>query len=349
MRPLHKHHIIRILLNILFTACILFAAAENNNGKLPLFPVLLYNLIIFVPAWINNFRLLPQLRRDKKLGHYILYAAITFITTALLLGKYLQGLQQKFHTTELHAFTPIAVTASAPEILRQYSYYFDAFPAIMIIMILMVLGYAVQELVLKINKEKQIKKQHTAAELRLLKSQISPHFLFNVLNSLYALALKKAEETPDVILKLSDILRYSLYDTQEKEVSVADELHIINTYIAIERLRIPENARISFVHDKVEETVRIAPMLLLPLVENAIKHGIDSTIGSSYIEAALQYRNKMLIFTCKNSFKEATDKEVGGIGLQNIHQRLHLLYPLRHRFEVEKKESEFKVILSINL
>ncbi|MCX8534179.1 sensor histidine kinase [Chryseobacterium luquanense] len=266
-----------------------------------------------------------------------------------ILGEYLHWLYQRFSTNELIDFTPIAAASSAPQILEKYQYYFDAFPGIIIVMGIMIIGYAIQHFLLRIKKERQIQTQQTVAELTLLKSQISPHFLFNVLNSLYSLSLKKSDETPNVILKLSDILRYSLYEAQEKEISISQEIHILNTYIDIERLRLPESASMTFLHDTINESVKIAPMLLLPLIENAFKHGTDSTIGHSYINASLIGNDNRLIFTCENNFKESARKEVGGIGIENIRKRLQLIYPLRHQFKIEKNSELFKISLEIKL
>ncbi|WP_051884390.1 sensor histidine kinase [Chryseobacterium luteum] len=339
--------LIRLLLNIVFTGVILFAAVNSNDKSLPSGFILLYNILLFVPAWINNFWLFPNLRRNRKIKHYLISVMVLFFVSVIILGQYLQWLYDQFNTRELDHFTSLAATSSAPGILENYQYYFDVYPGIIIVMVAMVIGYSVQEFLLKIKKEEYIHAQQTIAELSLLKSQISPHFLFNVLNSLYALSLKMSEETPDVILKLSDILRYSLYESQEKEISVGNEIHILNTYIDIERLRLPENASISFHHHQVKDSVKIAPMLLLPLIENAFKHGTDSTIGVSYITASLSCNDNSLIFACKNSFKESAKKDFGGIGIENIRKRLQLLYPSKHLFEIEKSKDVFNVTLEI--
>lgn len=347
MKSLRGNQIIRLLLNLAFTGFILFAAVGNNQKDLPLAYIFIYNILLFVPAWINSFWLLPKLRNHKNVISYLLSLLILIIVETIALGNYLHWLYQQFNTKDLVDFTPLAATSSAPESLTEYQYYFDTFPAIIILMLLMAIGYSVQEFLLRIKKEKQIRTQQTIAELSLLKSQISPHFLFNVLNCLYALALKKSEETPDVILKLSDILRYSLYETKETEISVTDEIHILNTYIDIERLRMPKNASISFHHEDVKNSVTLAPMLLLPLIENAFKHGTDSTIGNSHIKASLSCNDKNLTFNCENSFKKSSGKDVGGIGIENIRKRLELIYPSKHRFEIEENKDLFKVTLEI--
>lgn len=348
-QPLKSYPLLRILLNTLFIGFIFSSAVSNNVKNIPISYILLYNFLLLFPAWIHNFWLVPRLQYNKNVLWYFVATISLISATTFVLGEYLHYLYQKFSTEKLIDFTPIAATSSAPQGLEKYQYYFDAIPGIIIVMGIMIIGYAIQSLLLKIKKERQIQTQQNIAELSLLKSQISPHFLFNVLNSLYSLSLKKSEETPNVILKLSDILRYSLYEAQEKEILVTEEIHILNTYIDIERLRLSESASLIFNHDSIKESVKIAPMLLLPLIENAFKHGTDSTIGHSHINASLNCNDNNLIFTCENSYKESVKKEVGGIGLENIRKRLQLIYPSRHQFQIEQSNTVFKVSLEIKL
>jgi hypothetical protein len=267
----------RLISNLVFTGLILAASVINNHKDFPLFYIFSYNILLFIPAWINNFLLLPRFYRDKNVKKYLVAVMVLFLLSVIILGWYLQYLYGHFSNSGLVDFTPLAISASNPEIPERHQSYFDVFPGIVVMMFMMAAGRSVQRFLVKIKKEEQAKAQQTIAQLHLLKSQISPHYLFNVLNSLYALALKKSEETPDVILKMSDILRYSLYETQGKEIAVSHEIHILKMFMDIEKLRMPENARISFYHS-VKEPGKIAPMLLLPLIENAFKHGIDSNI-----------------------------------------------------------------------
>lgn len=346
---MNKYNFLRIFINIVFIVFIFSAPVINNDKNIPIHFIFFYNILLFLPAWLNNFWLLPQLQQNKRIQSYCVSLISVILCTTFILGQYLQWLYQSINTTELINFTSLAATSSAHDGLEKYQYYFDVFPGLIIVLGIMMIGYAIQQFVLKIRKDKQIQTQQAIAELSILKSQISPHFLFNVLNSLYSLSLKKSDETPNTILKLSDILRYSLYETQVKEVSLADEIHILNTYIDIERLRMPDNANIAFHYDHVKENVRITPMLLLPLIENMFKHGTDSTVGQSYINAKLSCNDISLIFTCENNFKESERKEVGGIGIENIRKRLQLIYPSRHQFQIEKSNGIFKVILEIKL
>lgn len=347
MKSQRGYNFSRILLNIAFVGFILFASMNNNLKNLPVGFILLYNMMLILPALINNFWLLPDFRLHKSILRYIIAAITLFLISVTILGQYVKSLFNHFKATELTGFTPLAITSSAPPVLGNYQHYFEVFPGIILMMFAMAIGYVLQEYLLKIKKEESIKEQHLIAELVLLKSQISPHFLFNVLNSLYALTLKMSKETPDVILKLSDILRYSLYETQEKEISIIKEIHILNTYIDIERLRLPANASISFHYGQVKDSVIIAPMLMLPLIENAFKHGTNSTIGASHIDAALYCDENTLIFKCINTFKEQSVKDFGGIGIENIRKRLQLLYPSKHSLKINKDVKTFSVTLEI--
>lgn len=350
MKAISSYHLVRLFLNVLYLGLIFWAAITNNRGsEVSIGHVLLYNTLLFVPGWINNFGLLPRLRRNKKAGIYFGSIVVVFLISLLILGQYLHWLQIRYATQELTEFTPLGITSSAPSALTNYQYYFDALPAMIIILITLLVGYVIQEFLVKLKTEKHIQNEQAIAELNLLKSQISPHFLFNVLNSLYALSLSKSDKTPDVILQLSDILRYSLYEAQEREVPVPDEVAIIDTYIAIEKIRIPATTDISFDHSGIDDA-KVAPMLLLPLIENAFKHGVDSTVDHSYIHASLHKTGNTLVFTCENTFKASGSRsKVGGIGIQNIRKRLELLYPSRHQLEIEQQEGIYKVTLSIKL
>lgn len=339
---------VRPVLNLIFTGLILWAALANNSGKeIAVVHILAYNLLIFIPGWINIFYLLPKLLRNKKPVPYFFYLLVSFLALCVVLGQYLQWLFTKYHTNELGTFTPLAISSSAPNFLNNVQYYFDAFPAVAIVITALMIGYVVREFLLKLKTEKEIKSRQTVAELSLLKSQISPHFLFNMLNSLYALSLRKSDDTPGVILQLSDILRYSLYETREREVDVLDEIAIIETYLTIQKIRISETAHIFFTHKGISAADRIAPMLLLPLIENAFKHGVDSTAGDSYIDAAVFKHEDRLVFTCENNYKESKESIVGGIGIENIQKRLQLIYPSRYKLDIKRTEGVFKITLSI--
>ena len=194
-----------------------------------------------------------------------------------------------------------------------------------------------------LNTELQFKKQ----QLDYLKMQIHPHFLFNTLNTLYGFALQKSNQTPGMILKLSNLLDYLLYQTDKPVVLLVDELQHIEDYIALEKMRFNNTLQVNLNVDIANESVTIPPMLLLPFVENSFKHGaiVD---GKLKIDIELKAATERINFRTKNSKKSVRDAQ-NGIGLDNIKKRLLLLYPNRHDLNIEVESDMFTIELTLNL
>tara|TARA_R110002049_G_scaffold37947_1_gene118612 strand:- start:898 stop:1674 length:777 start_codon:yes stop_codon:yes gene_type:complete len=184
-------------------------------------------------------------------------------------------------------------------------------------------------------------------ELHYLKMQIHPHFLFNTLNTMYGFALKKADETPEMILKLSNLLDYLLYQANKPFVLLKDEINHIEDYIALEKMRFHDTLNIQFIKDDISEDLKIAPMILLPFVENSFKHGAIKN-GKLYIKMSLQSNNKQLFFNIENT-NAKTETAENGIGLDNIKKRLDLLYLNNYDLKIENKNDLFSVNLKLNL
>ena len=193
-----------------------------------------------------------------------------------------------------------------------------------------------------------------AAELKQLKAQLNPHFLFNTLNNLYGLAVVKSDKLPQLMLKLSELLRYGLYDTQEKWVSLESEIKYIENYITLEKLRLDTGHHIHF---KIEGEIgnqRIAPLLLIVFLENAFKHFDANDNSPATIEACLSLKGEELHFACNNTVNPSLEespraKNTSGIGLANVRKRLELLYPRRHQLKIQKQSTSFNVILELQL
>lgn len=188
------------------------------------------------------------------------------------------------------------------------------------------------------------------AELNFLRAQVNPHFLFNVLNNLYALTLKKSELAPDVVLKLSEMMEYMLYDSNDEKVSLEKEISYLNSYIELERLRFSGAANITLNNNTSLNGAEIAPLLLLPLVENAFKHGLSKQPENGWLKINIGLEGKTFSFFIENFKPSSTsDKRNGGIGLSNLRNRLELLYPNRHQLALEDKKNTFSVKLIIEL
>lgn len=196
----------------------------------------------------------------------------------------------------------------------------------------------------------QLKIEKQEAELNYLKSQTNPHFLFNTLNNIFSLTRDKSDLAPESVLRLSKILRYMLYETSGDYIAIEQELKIISDYIALEKLRYDESLHINFNYDVEDMKQAIPPLLLIPLVENAFKHGASETRSHPFVDIHLSVNNRQLTFVVKNSAdslgKEEKVKE--NIGLSNLRRQLELLF-IDYNLSVEQGESEFNATLKINL
>jgi sensor histidine kinase YesM len=203
--------------------------------------------------------------------------------------------------------------------------------------------YFEKEIQQKLEKEKLI------VELQLLKSQLHPHFLFNTLNSLYSLTLEQSRQAPQTVLKLSGLLRYILYECNEPYVPLQREIENIRNYIDLEQTRFRERLDISmrFTGDITGRS--IAPLLLLPFVENSIKHGISEQLDKSWINLHLHVEGDTLTFKLINSKDEhpPANREGHGLGLQNVQRRLNLLYPELHTLKLTPEEDTYQVSLTL--
>lgn len=202
-----------------------------------------------------------------------------------------------------------------------------------------------QELLLKTQREK------LAAELEALKAQVQPHFLFNTLNNLYALTRRQAPEAPDVVLRLSNLLSYVLYECNAPEVPLSQEIQFLNNYVALEQLRYGDRLDVSLNFTGDIHGQKIAPLLLIPFLENAFKHGTSEQLDQSWISLNLAVEGRTLTFQLLNSRDPDGDEThlLGGIGLQNVRKRLDLLYPDRHELRVQAEADTFLVTLKLQL
>jgi sensor histidine kinase YesM len=196
---------------------------------------------------------------------------------------------------------------------------------------------------------KEVEKQKIEAELRALKAQVNPHFFFNTLNSLYALSLDKSEKAPELILKLSDLMRYVIYESKDDLVPIEKQLEFLQSYVYLERLRSNESLEIKFEITGNHAEVRIAPLIYLAFIENAFKHGAKTISDNPYIHILfnLEYDDRV-VFSIENRKDPFRGKPVeGGFGLTNVKKRLELLYPGRHSLNISDLANVYRVDLTI--
>ncbi|MCE7065299.1 sensor histidine kinase [Dyadobacter sp. CY326] len=192
------------------------------------------------------------------------------------------------------------------------------------------------------------------AELNFLKGQLHPHFLFNTLNNLYALTLNQSPQSPSVVMGLSEILRYMLYEANTDVVGLERDIKIVESYIELEKIRYGARLDINFSINGLSPEFKIAPLLILPLVENAFKHGASEQVGQAWINIDLRIKNKYLKFKISNSrpeqdaLKDPKSHHVS-IGLANVRKRLEILYPSAHQLKILEEDEMFAVILELEL
>lgn len=206
-----------------------------------------------------------------------------------------------------------------------------------------------------LREKQELQTQTMQSELRFLKSQINPHFLFNTLNNLYALTLKKSDKAPEIVIKLSEMMRYMLYECNERRVLLSKEVNYIRNYIDLESLRQGQNVSINFdvKGDLSEQT--IAPLIFIPFLENAFKHGLNNHITEGFVNILLEVKHNDIHFNIENSkpdhipLQQPNKPKSGGIGLVNIHRRLNLIYPEQYDLKIDNNPKTYAVDLHLEL
>lgn len=335
----------QVLLHILFWCAVLlfytyFFGVNSSDFNYVLAFSLFLMPITIAATYVSIYKLIPDYlitKRYFKFGLYSLYTAI--ISTYLIVISVFFGLVY-LSDFEQSNMAPISK-----------SLLFVAIAVYLVVII--VSGFKLLKLNLKHNEETQkLKTKILETQLKLkeqelnyLKMQIHPHFLFNTLNTMYGFALKKADETPEMILKLSNLLDYLLYQVDKPFVLLSDEINHINDYIELEKMRFHDTLNINFSTKNIITDTQIAPMLLLPFIENSFKHGALNK-GVLHIDINLYCDNKYIYFQIENTNKNL-DTSTKGIGLENIKKRLDLLYKEQYTLDINNTNSAFKVKLKL--
>ena len=345
-----KHRILGQI--AIWGGCWLFIAFIFNNGfeqpeRFLRSGLLSLTGIILIIA-INLRFLLPKLFFQKKTFLFILSGLLLFIGVGLLLHH------EVFPWSDW--MNPMDGTRQRGTGMRRRNAPFGIhWMRLMIPFFLAFMGSTLIEIVRFANqKEKafiQAEKEKLQTEVKFLKSQINPHFLFNVLNNIYGLTLIKSDKASDSLLHLSSLLRYMLYDTNEEKVLLQKEIDYLKNYIHLVRLKDSRGLNIQLDLDESRPNLRVAPLLFIPFVENAVKHSKIEDLKNGKIDIQLITKDNQLEFSVKNSIpKIAIAKDnVGGVGLTNIKQRLELLYPNKHVLTIKEEENLFRAYLKLEL
>jgi two-component system LytT family sensor kinase len=317
--------------------CILIV---HNSAKLStediLVLVLLYGIINISLFYLNYLVLIPLFLNKKKYGIYV--AAIVTALIIYGLGKY--GIA--------FIFKQIVLTRMKGEAISFGQFFISTvFTSLVFLFLSAVLKFT-GDWFLNERKQRDLENQRLSAELAFLKSQINPHFLFNSLNSIYSLAYQRSETTPDAILKLSEIMRYMLYESNDNKVDLEKELQYLQSYIDLQKIRFGNKAYIDF---KVQGNIgsqQIAPLLLIAFIENAFKHGVANN-PLTPIRLLIDVDDAHLHFYMQNKKHMNNRDMIGGIGLNNVQRRLNLLYPGKFNLVVNDEPDTYTVELSLVL
>ena len=217
-----------------------------------------------------------------------------------------------------------------------------------------ILSTAYQSITDQIRTERLLaekKNENLKTELSLLRSQVSPHFMFNIMNNMVALARKQSDQLEPSLIKLSSLMRYMLYETDDDKVLLEKEVEYVKSYIDLQQLRFGKNVKVNVNIQNVDGGHEIEPMLLIPFVENAFKHG-TGLIECAQIDIEMSVKNNILYFLARNKYNENSDEvkdKTSGIGLTNVQRRLNLLYGIDHSLLINRKDNWFTVSLQLNL
>jgi hypothetical protein len=200
------------------------------------------------------------------------------------------------------------------------------------------------------NRLKQTESEKLTAQLASLRSQINPHFLFNTLNNIYATAIDTSPRAADMVDKLAEMMRYTMKDTQQDLVPLEDEIHYIDNYIELQKLRLDRSVKLEYNTLEHIPPLQIGPMLLIPIIENAFKHGVNSELKSHiWIHMSIEKTEFQLRVTNNKVNVQRDISESSGLGIENTRHRLQLIYPAGHLLVINNTEKEFSVSLHINL
>lgn len=326
----HKEVLFQLALHVLV---FIFYSFDRNQPRIAEYHFAFF-LNYTIAAAIINYGLLPRFFYQKK---YLLFTVLILGVVALAMGVEERVLEPIYFSGERADNFP-GVLFTLTQILP-------------VITILVGFKFA-WDAIVKQRELEELKAAVHESELRFLKSQINPHFLFNNLNNLYSYAIENSPKTPEIILELSSVLRYMLYECREDFVPLSKEIEQLKNFTRLNELQIEERGEVRFAADNISPDYEIAPLILTVFIENAFKHSQASLSDDIRIEIIVDMLDDgKLIFGCRNNYQPQanTERLSQGIGLENVKRRLQLLYPDAHELDIKDSGRQFQVDLSIQL
>lgn len=307
-----------------------FAPIDNIS----LVPIIILSLIFIVIFYFNYFVLIPKFLLLKKYLLYVITLVSSIVTAFILSGVFFN----------LFGFNPDNMASINPALVK-------IGPILKANTFLMLIISILASISLTVNNHlRQLEKEKLVAQISSLKSQINPHFLFNTLNNIYATAIDVSPRTADMVDKLSEMMRYTMKESQNDFVPLEDEINYLNNFIELQKLRLESKIEFDYSVEGDFAELQIAPMLLIPFVENAFKHGVNSEQNSN-IRINIKTNESELHFLVTNNkvITQSNASEHNGLGIENTKHRLSLIYPSRHLLTIKETDNDFSVSLHINL
>lgn len=326
------HLLVLMLLFVPSSVYTMYIARKNVPVYLLNFVVT--NGVLLLIIYVNLLYLIPVYLKKKQYRLYILFIGILVAFVVFVL----YWMQEKVQDTLKYPDEPIIffIVSTTVNIVQYLLISFFLFN--------------MREKMLQQKRMDEISLEKLKTEINYLRAQINPHFLFNTLNNLYGLALEKSEKTPEIVMRLSKMMDYMLYESDDARVYLKKDVENIENYIAIERIRQGNNADIRFSVTGDAGYQKIVPLLLLPLIENGFKHGVNKQIHAAWLDIQLQILPGEVQLTVRNNYKETQQEEDrNGIGLANLKKRLELFYPGKYNLFTSQNENQFEARLSIQL
>jgi two-component system, LytTR family, sensor histidine kinase AlgZ len=291
-----------------------------------------FNMLI---AYLNYFIFLSRYLESKKLGRYLLEFSIAFTIVIAIRINVVRYLIDGYTHREEYFYSTVMIVQTV-------------LTSLFIVIFIGMLRFAKDLFDLEARK-KEIENEKLIAELTFLKAQINPHFLFNTLNNLYYLAFTQSPNTTEVIAKLSQMMRYMIYDSNHPLVPVTKEIEYMQSYISLEKLRLNNVVPIEFVVTGDIEGVRIAPLIFITFLENAFKHGVSNNKPDAWVKISVKMEGKNCVYTVANSKIPVSGDMKSGIGLTNVARRLELSYPGKYELKVDDLDDRYEVELKLSL
>jgi LytS/YehU family sensor histidine kinase len=307
-----------------------FSQADNFS----LVPIIILSLFLIVIFYFNYFVLIPKFLLLKKYLLYIIMLVLSIVAAFVLSGIFFNLFD--LNPDSMASINPVLIKIEP--IMRANAF------LMLIISILASISLTIN------NNLRQLEKEKLIAQISSLKSQINPHFLFNTLNNIYATAIDTSPRTADMVDKLSEMMRYTMKETQNDFVPLEEEINYLNNYIELQKLRLESKIKFNYTVEGAFTELQIAPMLLIPFVENAFKHGVNSEQDSNIRINIKASESELHFLVANNKVKtQSGTSEHIGLGIENTKNRLSLIYPSRHLLTIKETENDFNVSLHINL